>query len=201
MINLSNQKDISCSVGPLWAVAAAGCIWRRVGRAALQPRRGHTLPSVTPYGGSPKLYQLDFLCRGRKQNVFFNFNSFFFQRKHSVLKLTATECCFLISWKLDGSPPGHWLCHICAFSGRPGLATPSSDPPLHQPTGRADLESAWWSGSRRCRNAISPLSSEELDGWENNRVNYSLPWCTPGCSGADWCPNPLPRGVSPREHV
>lgn len=105
-----------------------------------------------------------FPLQEKKAECLFNFNSLFFQRKHSVLKLTATECCFLTSWKLDGSPPGHWLCHICAFSGRPGLATPSSDPPLHQPTGRADLESAWWSGSRRCRNAISPLSSEELDG-------------------------------------
>lgn len=150
MISLSNQKDISCSVGPLWAVAASGCIWRWVGRAALRPQRGHTPPSATPYGGSPKLYQLDFLCRGRKHDIIFFFFAlvvlFFFPptKTYNVLKLTATECCFSTFWKWDGSPPGHWLCRRCAFSGRPGLAMPSSDPPLHQPTGRADLGSAWW---------------------------------------------------------
>lgn len=165
-----NQKDISCSVGPLWAVAVAGCTWRPVGRAALRPQWGHTPPSVTPYGGSPKLYPLDFLCRGRKDNSFLTF--IFLPpptKTYSVCKLTATECCFLTSWKWDGSPPGRWWCHICAFSGRPGPARPSSDPPLHQPTGTADLESAWWWGSKRCRNAISPLRSEELDGWEKQR--------------------------------
>lgn len=81
MISVSHQKDISCSVGPLWAVAAAGCIWRRVGRAALQPQRGHTPPSVTPCGGSPKLYQLDFLCRERKQTFFLTLFILFYSTK------------------------------------------------------------------------------------------------------------------------
>lgn len=83
MINLSNQKDISCSVGPLWAVAVAGCIWRAIGRAALRPQRGHTPPSVTPYAGSAKLYPLDFLCKGIKENSFLAW-IFFFQLKHTA---------------------------------------------------------------------------------------------------------------------
>lgn len=121
---------------------------------------------------------------GEERITLFQLKFFSPTKTYSVCKLTATECCFLTSWKWDGSPPGRWLCHICAFSGRPGLERPSSDPPLHQPTGTADLESAWWWGSKRCRSAISPLSSEELDGWENNAVKYSPPWCTPDYSGA-----------------
>lgn len=77
-------------MGPLWAVAAGGCIWRGVGRAAPQLWWDYTPPSATPYGGWPKLYPPDFLCRRRKQvfiEVVLKYLNIFHRKTNTINKL------------------------------------------------------------------------------------------------------------------
>lgn len=62
-----NKKDIFCSVGPLWAIWAADCIWKWAHPAAPQHLWGHTPPSAAPYGGKPEPHQCDYRCRGRRE--------------------------------------------------------------------------------------------------------------------------------------
>ncbi len=65
---ISRQKDISCSVGPLWAVGAVCCIWKWVRPAAPQPRWGHKPPSAALYYGKPLLHRLDCHCKRRQHS-------------------------------------------------------------------------------------------------------------------------------------